>query len=65
MMPPMPRTTLRDLADRVIPGGIDTWLQAERDRRASYADIVVKLREDHDIKVSTELVRQWCRGKAA
>lgn len=55
----MARTTLRDLADRVIPGGIDAWLAERTASGDSLAEMTYKLRTEHDITVSTELVRQW------
>lgn len=60
----VPRTTLRDLADRVIPGGLDAWLSERTEAGDSLIEITYRLRTDHGINVSPESVRQW-RAKAA
>lgn len=57
----MARSTLRDLADRLIPGGLDQWLLDRRRDDDSYAEIAYALRTEHDIAVSHETVRQWCQ----
>lgn len=59
------RTTLYDLADRVIPGGISEWLAARTAAGDSLVEIAYRLRTDHDITVSPELVRQWRQKEAA
>ena len=51
------------LVDRLVPGGLTDYLRAARcaDPKRSHEDIAFELRTQHDIKVSTETVRRWCR----
>ena len=60
----MPRTTLWDLTDRIVPGGLDAWLRERRQAGDSLADIARTLHDDHEITVSTELIRTWVTASA-
>lgn len=54
-------TTMRDLADRLIPGGLATYLTERKvDQRLSFRAIARHLEDDHDIVVTDETVRAWC-----
>lgn len=56
----MSRTTLKDLADRVIDGGLEDWLRS-RKATTSLDDMAQELERDHEITVTRETVRSWCR----
>jgi hypothetical protein len=49
-----------DLVDRVLGGRLETLLRQWAADDLALIDIVFRLRQDHDIKVSTETVRRWC-----
>lgn len=54
-------TTMRDLADRLIPGGLTAYLRERKvDQRLSFRTIARQLEDDHDIVVTDETVRAWC-----
>lgn len=59
MMRPMAATDTYPLVDRLIPGGLPSWLIAARDEGDSFEAIARRLATDHDITVSTETVRKW------
>lgn len=57
----MERTTVKDLADRLIEGGLEAWLRDHKvNRRDSLVGIARRLDRDHQIVVTSETVRQWC-----
>lgn len=55
------------LVDRLVPGGLSDFLRAARqlEDKRSHEDIAVELLTEHDIKVSAETVRRWCRRVGA
>lgn len=54
-------TTMRDLADRLVPGGLETYLRQRKvDQRLSFRSIARQLEDEHDIVVTDETVRAWC-----
>lgn len=61
----MPRSDIFPLADRLVPGGLAEYLTAARAEGQSHENITFRLRDEHDIKVSTETVRKWCRRTGA
>jgi hypothetical protein len=62
MIAPVARTTLKDLADRLIEGGLEKWLRKLKvDDRESLDSIARHLQHDHQIIVTAETVRLWCK----
>lgn len=54
------------LVDRLVPGGLEEFLNSRRaEPKRSHEDIAFELASEHDIKVSTETVRRWCRRVGA
>ena len=55
------------LVDRLVPGGLAGFLHAARhpNEKRSHEDIAIELLTEHDIKVSAETVRRWCRRVGA
>lgn len=59
----MARTNLKDLADRLIPGGLEAWLrQGKTAEGKSLYQLARDLESDHDINVTDETVRGWCQS---
>lgn len=56
----MARSTVRELTDRLLDGGLDAWLAEQRDAGHSFTEIAYRLRADHEIIVTGETVRTWC-----
>lgn len=57
----MGRQSLLPLVERVIAEPAAGYLQRLRDADLTYDDIARKLDADHQISVTGETVRQWCR----
>lgn len=55
----MPPTDTRKLVDRLIPGGLDTFLSEARADGLSSAKTARRLSDRHDIDVTQETVRRW------
>lgn len=56
------RTTVKDLADRLIEGGLEAWLRRLKVQSGVSADgIARQLERDHEIVVTAETVRTWCQ----
>lgn len=52
--------TVRDLSDRLIPGGLLALLRKARRHGDSFSEISDTLREKYNIRVDRETVRRWC-----
>ena len=61
----MARNDSFPLIDRLVPDGLATYLTAARKAKDSHETIAFRLRNEHDIKVSAETVRKWCRRTGA
>ena len=61
----MPRNDTFPLVDRLVPEGLTDYLTAARKAKDSHETIAFRLRDEHDIKVSADTVRQWCRRTGA
>lgn len=61
----MPRNDSFPLVDRIVPGGLAAYLTAAREADDSYETIAYRLRSEHDIKVSGETARKWCKRVGA
>lgn len=53
------------LVDRLVPGGLAAFLAAARADDESHETIAFRLRTEHDLEVSGETVRKWCRRTGA
>jgi intein-encoded DNA endonuclease-like protein len=49
------------LYDRIMDGTLGAWLRTARSDGNSYERIAGRLRAEHDIEVTSETVRKWCR----
>lgn len=49
----------RDLADRLMDGGLRDFIRTARQGGSSYFTISVRLREEHGISVNPASVRRW------
>lgn len=61
----MARTDTFPLVDRLVPGGLTDFLAVARGEGQSHETIAFRLRSEHDITVSSETVRQWCKRTGA
>lgn len=58
----MARTNVKDLADRLIPGGLRAWLKSGRDQGVTLDQMARNLEDQHGISVTDETVRLWCQS---
>lgn len=61
----MAPTDTFQLVDRIVPGGLDAFLEAARDEGQSYRTIASRLLAEHDIEITSETIRQWCNRPKA
>lgn len=59
------RTTVFDLADRILGGTLAEQLTTMRADGCSFDEIAMHLRAAHDIHVTGETVRVWVRERTA
>lgn len=56
------RTTVKDLADRLIDGGLEAWLRQRKIADRESLDTIARdLERDYDITVTPEALRLWCQ----
>lgn len=49
------------LVDRLIPGGLETFLAEARAKGESYVTIARRLDAEHDITTTHQTVANWCK----
>lgn len=59
-MPDVAKSSLYELADRVLDGQLIALLTEWRANGLTFADIAHELRTEHEITVTHETVRAWC-----
>jgi hypothetical protein len=48
------------LVDRLIPGGLETYLRDARAKGESFQSVRDRLKDEHDITVHPQTVANWC-----
>lgn len=59
----MPPTDTFAIYDRLVPGGLEAFLTAARSEGQSVRQIAARLLAEHDVNVSSETVRTWCKTR--
>lgn len=60
MLPGVAGTTVQELVDRTVDGGLETWLRTKRAGGLSLGSIARVLDREYEIEVTPETVRNWC-----
>lgn len=53
------QTPTRRLADHLIDGGLESYVRAKRAAKRSWRGIALDLREDIDLDITDETLRNW------
>ena len=59
------KVSMRPFVDKALGGQLDHLLRTWRGQGDSLAEITYRLRDEHDIKVSTATVFRWLRDMEA